>query len=156
MKIQTMLFTVALACAANNATAQASSRVGGITAQDRTNDTEIVWQHHIDAWGNRDLAGILADYDETSLMVVNGKTYRGLAEIRFVFESLFRIFDNGQNRIDPALIDGRLVYIMWHFTTNGHSEFFGTDTFLIEDGKIKIQTIASPLYDAFPLEEGGK
>ncbi len=30
-------------------------------------------------------------------------------------------------------------------------EFYGTDSFVIEDGVISVQTIASPLYDRFPV-----
>jgi hypothetical protein len=115
-----------------------------------------VWEHHIEAWSHRDLDGIVSDYDETSLLIINGKTYIGLDQIRTVFSSLFKIFDTGENRIDPTVINGRIVYITWHFTMPGFEEFYGADTFVIEQGKIKVQTIASPLYEAFPITEKTK
>jgi hypothetical protein len=37
------------------------------------------------------------------------------------------------------------------FRAVGKSEFFGNDTFVIEQGKISIQMIASFLYDLFPV-----
>lgn len=114
-------------------------------------DTESVWQHHISAWSSRDLNAIVSDYDEKSLLIVNGKSFMGRNEIRKVFTELFNIFDHGSNRIDPVIIYDRIVYITWHFTPNNLKEFYGTDTFVIENGKIRVQTIASPLYDQFPV-----
>lgn len=114
--------------------------------------TDQVWQHHIEAWSNRDLNGIVADYNDDSVLVLNGKTFKGPTEIRSVFTQLFEIFDHGQNKIDPAFLQDRFVYITWHFTPNHNQEFFGSDTFVIEKGKIVLQTIASELYEQFPVK----
>lgn len=114
--------------------------------------TEKVWQHHIEEWNKRSLDGIVSDYDQSSILIVNGKTFKGQEQIRKVFQSLFHIFDNGENKIDPVVINGRIVYITWHFLPTGAPrEYYGTDTFVIENGKIKVQTIASQLYDVYPL-----
>lgn len=102
--------------------------------------TAAVWQHHIDTWTERDLAGILADYAPDAVMVVNNQVFRGPAEIRGVFVKLFDVFDRVTNHvIDPAIVDGDVVYITWRTTELP----FGTDTFVIRDGKIEYQTIAS-------------
>lgn len=114
--------------------------------------TTEVWTHHIEAWEARDLTKIVSDYNSDSVLIINGKTFRGRAEIEQVFSQLFTIFDGGVNKIDPATLLGRIVYITWHFTPNGDSEFYGTDTFIIEDGTIAVQTIASPLYDKFLID----
>lgn len=114
--------------------------------------TAEVWQHHIDAWVQRDLDAIVSDYTDESLMIVNNRIYRGQDEIRKVFEHLFVLFDEGSNRIDPAILDGRIIYITWFFTPTGDHEYFGTDTFVVEDGKIVVQTIASLLYEKHPVE----
>jgi len=111
--------------------------------------TAEVWSHHIEAWESRDLTAIASDYDSESVMIVNGKTFKGRAEIEQVFSQLFRIFDQGVNRIDPPTLDGRIVYLTWHFTPVGDVEYYGTDTFIVENGVIEVQTIASPLYDKF-------
>lgn len=115
--------------------------------------TAEVWQHHIDAWEARDLDDIVSDYSENSILILNSEVFRGKSKIRDVFARLFEIFDDGSNRIDPVILDGRTVYITWHFTPDSATEeFFGTDTFIIEDAKISVQTIASPLYDQYPVE----
>ena len=113
--------------------------------------THDIWNHHIQAWTARSADGIVADYSDDSVLVVNNQTYPGIGEIRNAFTQLFKIFDNGQNRIDTPTIFDRIVYITWHFTPNEKLEQYGTDTFVIEKGKIVFQTIASPLYDLYPI-----
>jgi hypothetical protein len=114
--------------------------------------TSEVWAHHIEAWEARDLTAIVSDYDADSVLIINGKIFRGRTEIEQVFSQLFAIFDGGVNRIDPPTLVDRIVYLTWHFTPNGDAEYYGTDTFVIEDGVIAVQTIASPLYDKFEVK----
>ncbi|GLO60623.1 hypothetical protein MACH09_11310 [Vibrio sp. MACH09] len=118
------------------------------SASAKTAPTGQVWQEHIDAWVARDLDGIAVHYDQNSLMIVNNVMFRGPQEIRKVFEYLFHRFDNGSNAIDPAIVDDRTIYITWNFTPSEKKEaIYGTDTFFVEDGIIKVQTIASKLYE---------
>ncbi len=112
---------------------------------------EEVWQHHIESWVKRDLDAITADYDKDSFMIINNVIYKGPKQIKKVFATLFKTFDDGKNRIDPVIIKGRVIYIVWYFTPKGDKEYFGTDTFIVENGKIKVQTIASLLYKKFPI-----
>ena len=112
-----------------------------------------IWEHHIEAWGTQDLDTILEDYTDTSLLVINGQEFLGKNEIRIVFARLFEIFDGGENTISPVLIRDSLVYITWMYQPlNSERPFFGTDTFLIEEGKIRIQTIGSALYRTYPIQ----
>lgn len=113
--------------------------------------TADVWQRHIDAWGKRDLDAIMSDYRENAVLVLNNQTYEGRPEIRKVFQRLFEIFDQGEQRVDTPTIKDRLVYITWHFTSRGQQTLFGTDTFVVEDNAISYQTIASPLFDEYPV-----
>ena len=126
------------------ATFSASAREGNASATDR------VWQHHVQAWSERDLDGIVSDYSNSSFLIVNGRTYIGQSEIRKVFQRLFQIFSAGKNQIDTPTLRDRIVYITWHFTPRGEAETFGTDTFVIEIGAISVQSIASPLYEIQP------
>ena len=116
-----------------------------------TPSTNDVWQHHISAWNQRNVEAIAADYSDDSVLIINGVTFEGTDAIKTAFVQLFNIFDHGDNRIDPTVINDRIIYITWHFTPTGTSEFFGSDTFLIERGKIVVQTIASPLYAVYPV-----
>lgn len=118
-----------------------------------TRSTEAVWNHHIAAWETHNLEAIVSDYGDDSILILNGTVFRGQNAIKSAFAQLFQIFDAGQNRIDAPLLLDRLVYITWHFTPTKDVEFYGTDTFVIEDGVIAIQTIASPLYDEYRVEK---
>lgn len=117
----------------------------------RAASTKDVWAHHIRAWEARSVSDIVADYSDDSILILHNQTFKGKDEIANVFSQLFTIFENGSNVIDTPVLRDRLVYITWHFTPAGESEFFGTDTFVIEHGKILLQTIASPLYVAHPI-----
>lgn len=124
---------------------------GFLSSSAMAQTTNEVWTHHIEAWQARSLEAIVSDYNEDSVLILNNQVFKGTNAIKNVFTQLFGIFDHGQNRIDTPVSPGRIVYITWHFTPTGESEFFGTDTFIIEQGKIAVQTIASPLYDKFPI-----
>ena len=105
--------------------------------------TAAVWAHHIEAWQNRDLTTIMADYTDESVDIVVNKTYRGTREITELFSKLFQLFDGAKDHVvDPAVIEGKVVYITWHAVFGGKT-VTGTDTFVIENGKITYQTITS-------------
>lgn len=121
------------------------------SAMASSGSTADVWNHHIQAWEARSVKDITSDYTDESVLVLNNRIFKGEDQIANVFTQLFKIFDGGVNRIDTPILFDRFVYITWHFTPTGKQEVFGTDTFVIEDGKIILQTIASPLYDLFPI-----
>lgn len=115
-------------------------------------ETKKVWAEHIQAWDARDLDGIMVHYTEESIMIVNNRVYRGTQAIRKVFQHLYNLFDNGENIITPAVIEEQVIYITWNFTPTNNSEYFGTDSFVVQKGMIKYQTIASKLYDTYPVK----
>lgn len=120
---------------------------------DTTAETKKVWERHIEAWDARDLDGIMADYREDSILIRNNRVFKGIAEIRGVFDGLFGLFDNGKNIIDPAALEEEVIYITWHFTPDNDREYYGTDSFVVEKGVIKYQTIASLLYEKYLVGE---
>jgi ketosteroid isomerase-like protein/quercetin dioxygenase-like cupin family protein len=106
--------------------------------------TQQVWQHHIDAWTARDADGIVSDYTDDSVILVGKDVYRGKAEIRALFVKLFGIFDRAErHEIDPAVVVGKIVYLTWRARIDGTEYPLGTDTFVIEAGKISYQTITA-------------
>ncbi|MBD2409365.1 hypothetical protein FACHB389_32105 [Nostoc calcicola FACHB-389] len=114
-------------------------------------ETQRVWQKHIEAWDASDLDAIMEDYTEESVMILNNLMLEGTKAIRNVFANLFKLFNDGDNKIEPAVIEGEVIYIIWNFkprAENGKS-YFGTDTFVVQDGIIKYQTIASELYKKY-------
>lgn len=108
--------------------------------------TESVLEHHLDAFMDQDIDETLADYDEDSVVVTNTSgSFRGLDEIRALFEGLFEEF--GQADVDfqqdQQVIEGDIAYITWHAETPDNDYEFATDTFLIRDGTIETQTLGA-------------
>ncbi|UIO98566.1 nuclear transport factor 2 family protein [Halobaculum sp. CBA1158] len=108
--------------------------------------TESVLDHHLAAFTDQDLDETLADYDEDSVVVTNTNgSFRGLDEIRTLFEGLFAEF--GQNGVDfqrdQQVVEGDIAYITWHAETPDNAYEFATDTFLIRDGTIETQTLGA-------------
>ena len=114
--------------------------------------TKQVWDHHIAAFGKRDLDAIVSDYSETAFIIVNNKVYEGHVQIRSVFVQLFDLFSHGVAQVQPAVVKAQTIYILWNLHPDGYGNFVGTDSFVVEDGKIQAHMIASELYVMFPLK----
>lgn len=118
-------------------------------------DTNTVWLRHMDAWQRQSLSDIAADYAPDARIVINNRVFKGHAEVRHVFSQLFKLFSTGSNQIDTPVVFDSFIYITWRFSPQGGHEaqsYFGTDTFVVEDGFIRLQTIGSALYDRCSFE----
>ncbi|NER04339.1 MAG: nuclear transport factor 2 family protein [Okeania sp. SIO3C4] len=117
----------------------------------KVDETKKVWEHHIQAWDANDLDAIMADYTEDSILILNNTVKKGIEEVRSVFDNLFKLFSNGENIIEPAVIEGEVIYITWNFTPTNDQNYFGTDSFVVQNRIITYQTIASLLYKKYPV-----
>ena len=109
----------------------------------RTNATESVVRKHLDAFvTQKGIAAILADYDEDARLHSEAKVYRGKDEIRGFFVDFIASLPAGaadRFSLKSFRVDGNLAYITW---TTGDDIPLGTDTFVVENGKIVSQTFA--------------
>jgi len=119
--------------------------------EDTTEETEAVWEHHIQAWDNSDLEEIMSDYSEDSILILNNTVYEGIDQVAGVFDRLFDIFADGNNIIAPETIEGEVIYITWNYTPPNDHAYDGTDSFVVRNGIIEYQTIASRLYETYPV-----
>jgi hypothetical protein len=106
--------------------------------------TKEILQHHWEAFQANDMEATLADYTEESVLITPDKTFKGLAEIRQNFEFAFSIFpkDSTTLTLNKSIVAGDVGYIIWEAKAPKLSFSFGTDTFIIRDGKIIRQTFA--------------
>ena len=108
--------------------------------------TAIVLNRHLQAFGSRDLDGALADYaDDARLFTPFGLVRReGLADF---FKGVFAEFGKPGTTFDLKYqeVDGDIGFIVWSAETPDNSYEFGTDTFVIRDGKISSQTFAGKI-----------
>ena len=105
--------------------------------------TEAILGHHLESFVATDLDGIMSDYTESSVLIAQDQTCRGLAEIRSFFAAMFPAvtpeFLAAFNMIKQE-VAGDTAYIVWSV---GGFFAMGTDTLVIKDGKIAVQTFAA-------------
>jgi ketosteroid isomerase-like protein len=111
-------------------------------AADAARTPDAVFKHHIQSWNDRNLDAIVEDYADDAVVIVQGKVHRSKAAVAPLFRWLFQVFEGTTLVFDPTVIEGNIVYITWRATKAG-VEHSGTDTFVIENGRIRYQTVAA-------------
>src|ERR1700720_3490675 len=108
------------------------------TAQD-------VLTHHLNSFG--DLAGIMADYTAESRFFTPDGLLRGPEAIRRFFVRLFEEFAKPGMSFEMLRqeVDGDTAYIVWKAETADNRFELGTDTFIVQNGKIVTQTFGGKI-----------
>lgn len=104
--------------------------------------TKKVLDHHWEAFKENDLEEVMADYTEESFLITPDTTYKGLDAIR---ENFIKAFESLPSEEDPltlrkSVVEEDIGYIIWEASASNMELLFGTDTFLIRNGKIIRQT----------------
>lgn len=113
--------------------------------------TQQILDHHMKAFGSGDVEEVLKDYTEDSILIEPGGTHKGIDALRTFFTGLFRgIFEPGSYDfvMDRSTAEGDVVYIVWHTRGRIADITFGTDTFVVRDGKFAVQTFAGKIEGA--------
>lgn len=107
-------------------------------------ETKAIVEHHLASFGAGDMKETLADYTEASVIVTQGGELRGLKAIEGLFGSLFAEFAKPGASFDLKLLStaNNVGYIVWSAETADNVYELGTDTYVIEGGKIAAQTLA--------------
>ena len=107
--------------------------------------TQAVLDHHLGSFGAGDVDATMEDYTDDSILVLTDATLTGRDAIRAAFTELFGgLFRPGtyEFTMDRMEVVGDVAFIAWHSANEGADVKLGTDTFVIRDGKIAIQTFA--------------
>jgi hypothetical protein len=106
--------------------------------------TRAVLEHHWKTFQGNDLDGVMADYTEDSVLITPGRTYKGLKEIRDNFISAFDVYPHATTamQLNKSIVQRDIGYILWEATAPKLRLSFGTDTFIVRNGKIISQTYA--------------
>lgn len=108
--------------------------------------TEEVLTHHLEAFAAGDVDALMADYTDESIVMVPDATHRGVDEIRamfdFAFANLF-IPESYEFTMGRVEVEGEIAFIVWEASSERFEVPFGTDTFVVRDGKIVVQTFAA-------------
>ena len=105
--------------------------------------TETVVRNHLQAFlEQKGIAAILDDYDDNARFYSEAKIYRGRQEIRGFFVDFLGSLPAGgidEFSLRSQRVDGSIAYITWSVGSNIP---LGTDTFVVDNGKIVSQTFA--------------
>jgi ketosteroid isomerase-like protein len=112
-------------------------------SKDTTETTKAVLAQHLQAVGGGDLDAIAADYSEDCTLFTPDRAFHGLEAARGFFAGMMEILPPGFMEAFELLrqdVKGEVAYIVWHA---GEFAPLGTDTFIVRDGKIVVQTFAA-------------
>src|SRR4051794_33395685 len=107
--------------------------------------TRDVVQHHMDALGAGDLDAIMEDYTEESLLLTPQGPAKGLDTLRAGFQgAIDGLFKPGAHtfHLDDFVVEGEVAVIVWRVDGEAVDVPYGTDTFIVRDDKIVVQTAA--------------
>src|SRR5829696_4522479 len=106
--------------------------------------TQEVVDHHLERFGRVDLDGILADYSSTAVMFTPTGALKGPAAMRPVFQAIFAEFGKPGTSFSMTQrsIEGDYVYILWTAETADNVYEMGTDTFVVRNDRIHLQSFA--------------
>jgi ketosteroid isomerase-like protein len=111
-------------------------------------DAKSVVEHHLEALQAADLDATLADYAEDAIVITNGTVFEGHDGLRSLFgpalEAMFAPAESSFTLDSLTAKDGYAM-IEWHMEFPGGTVTFGTDTFVVRDGKIVFQTGAAQM-----------
>lgn len=105
--------------------------------------TESVVRNHLQAFiEQKGVAAIVSDYDEDARFISEARIYQGKQEIHGFFTDFIDALPVGgidNFSLRSLRVDGDVAYITWNVGTDIP---LGTDTFVVNNGKIVSQTFA--------------
>ena len=109
--------------------------------------TKEVLEHHLKAFDQGDLNGILSDYAPGAILFTKEGTFKGVEAIRPLFERLLAEFEKpgATFTMKQQLVEGDYAYILWTATTADNVYELATDTFVMREGKILAQSFSAKI-----------
>ena len=109
--------------------------------------TKEVIDHHLKAFGELDLKGVLSDYAPGVVFFTPQGPLRGPDAIRPLFQSMITEFakPGATFTMQQQFVEGDYAYILWNAETADNVYELGTDTFVVEHGKIVVQSFAGKI-----------
>jgi ketosteroid isomerase-like protein len=105
--------------------------------------TQDVLTHHSNSFG--DVVSTMADFTAESKLFTPEGLLRGREAIRGFFEQLFAEFakPGASFELLREEVEGDTAYLVWKAETADNRYELGTDTFIVQNGKIVTQTFAA-------------
>ena len=154
MLIRGLMILLLAALGAGYVNAKLSADTGTEVHQDTYADAGSVAAQHNEAFAARDIDAAMSGYAPDAILVLPEGIFTGAESIR---EQMLKAFENGSQDEAPFAITGSqladsLVYTTWTWTMPDGSVLNGSDTFIVDHGKITKQTVSYTMM-APPTEE---
>jgi ketosteroid isomerase-like protein len=109
--------------------------------------TKEVLDHHLQCFGEGDLQGILSDYAPGAVLFTQGGPLRGADAMRPLFQAMIAEFGKpgAVFSMKQQSVEGDYAYILWTAETADNVYEVGTDTFVVRDGKIVVQSFTAKI-----------
>ena len=109
--------------------------------------TKDVLDHHLKCFGEGDLKGILSDYAPGAVLFTPDGPLRGAAAMRPLFQGMIAEFGKpgAVFSMKQQSVEGDHAYILWTAETADNVYEVATDTFVVRDGKIVVQSFAGKI-----------
>ncbi len=109
--------------------------------------TKDIIDHHLTAFGERDLEGVLSDYAPSAVFFTPQGPLRGPDAIRPLFQGLIAEFGKpgATFNMKQQFCQGDFAYIVWSGETADNVYELGTDTFVVRQGKIVAQSFTGKI-----------
>jgi hypothetical protein len=106
--------------------------------------TQDVVDNHLKSFREHDLKRILSDYAPGAVLFTPDGPLRGSEAIERFFIGLLAEFAKPGAVFDmkAEFVEGDFAYILWTAETADKLYELGTDTFVVRDGKIAVQSFA--------------
>ena len=107
--------------------------------------TQDVIDNHLKACGQGDLKGVLSDYAPDIVFFTPQGSLRGRDAIRPLFEAMIAEFakPGAAFSLKQQFVADNYAYILWTAESADNVYELGTDTFVVEGGKITAQSFTS-------------
>jgi ketosteroid isomerase-like protein len=109
------------------------------------NSTQRVVENHIQRFREGDLEGVLEDFSPEAVVFTPSGTLKGKSEIKTLFQNLLEEFGKAgaSETVRTAIFEGNYAYLIWSGETGDNNYEFATDTLVVRNGKIVMQSFAA-------------
>ena len=103
--------------------------------------------HHLACFAASDLEETLTDYTGDSVVMTPDGAIRGLGDIGAFFEGAYAEFGQPGTKFTmrQMLVEGDCAFIVWEAETSDNRFELASDTFVVRDGRIAVQTFAAKI-----------
>lgn len=107
-----------------------------------TRSTEEIFESHLKLrLEGKVEEDIRTNYAEDVTLITWSRTYHGHDGVRQSAAELASYIPNGNYTYKKKVVEGNIAYLIWTGESKDKEVNDGTDTFLISEGKIQVQTI---------------